>query len=73
MIPFNYKIPPGTIRTIKNDGYPPDGRYKIILAPNGREHVGHVNGPFIQLAGDRRPVYMMDMLGQNDQWCEYGY
>ena len=55
---------------VKNDGYPPDGRYVVTLCPNGRKHVAHVNGPFIQLAGQRSPVYMDNILFQEDEWEE---
>ena len=68
MISFNHEVPPGTVHTIKYHGYPPDGKYIIRLCPNGREHRAHVNGPFIQLAGQRNPIYMMDMLSPDDQW-----
>jgi len=71
MLPIKNIVPKGTIHTIKFHGYPPrDGKYIIILCPNGREHRAHVNGPFIQLAGQRGPIYMDDMLGPNDQWIK---
>ena len=40
------------------------------MGKNGRKHVAHVNGPFIQLAGQRSPVYMDNILFQEDEWEE---
>ena len=57
--------------TVKTHGYPSeDGLYKVILAPNDRVHYAHVNGPFIQLQGQRWPIESSLILGDEDRWIK---
>jgi len=60
-------------RKIKHHGTPPDGKWIMKYAPNARIHIAHVNGPFIQVTGQRWPLYMADILGDDDEWTEYNY
>lgn len=57
-------------KTIKDFGYPPDGKWMVKLCPNGREHLAHVRCHQIQLPRQRWPIDMSLILSENDQWIE---
>jgi hypothetical protein len=54
--------------TVELHGFPPDGRYVVKLAPNGREHNATVCCHQIQLTGQRWPTEITNILGPKDQW-----
>ena len=65
------KLNNNPVYTVKHNGYPrTDGRYKVILAPNTRIHYARVTGTMIQLQGQRWPIEMNLILGDDDQWVK---